>query len=481
MASPMIESRVDPHKKAHFSLHISDRIAKGDGDAGGAYSSVKYNHKPPQTTSSRTTTITSASGNNYNLRLEDLEDDVKKDVFVFTGQRTAPQPSYVLLLDPSTQRATLEPLTNTYTFNLASKNGDKSISSAYTKVYPKRSKRDSDSAAAADTNDLFDEEGADSEHADPDPNNPYDFRHFLNLNERKDKGGDESDYKASSPDYRTGTGSAMNTPQVSAVRKPAPTSASKPKASQQAPPKVKRKKSPGVDPLMSKKPGAKKQSAAQATPTVRLDRRATDQAKTLTATSSTPAASKPRKTASKAAPPASKIKSAEIVHSSDDESDVDADGEPDSQPVSSPVRRSPSPPRYIHPTHDDSDFESDEDEDEGAGGGRGGGGIGLEIEVPDETPSASSKPRALASLGLGQNIGRGYLKSPSNGPISLASAANSVEGSPDPRQFGSRGVDDGAVIDFGSLGGGNRDDDDPLLKEMMEGLAGDSSEESEEE
>jgi hypothetical protein len=39
-ASPMAESRVEPHKKAHFSLHISDRIASGDSPRAG-YSSVK--------------------------------------------------------------------------------------------------------------------------------------------------------------------------------------------------------------------------------------------------------------------------------------------------------------------------------------------------------------------------------------------------------------------------------------------------------
>jgi hypothetical protein len=39
-ASPMVESRVEPHKKAHFSLHISDRIADGDSSRD-SYSSVK--------------------------------------------------------------------------------------------------------------------------------------------------------------------------------------------------------------------------------------------------------------------------------------------------------------------------------------------------------------------------------------------------------------------------------------------------------
>lgn len=43
MASPMVEGRVDPHKKAHFTLHISDAIADGEV---GDYTSVKCNMHP---------------------------------------------------------------------------------------------------------------------------------------------------------------------------------------------------------------------------------------------------------------------------------------------------------------------------------------------------------------------------------------------------------------------------------------------------
>lgn len=46
MASPMLESRIEPHKKAHFSLHISDRIGSSE-DALGELSSVKCEFSPP--------------------------------------------------------------------------------------------------------------------------------------------------------------------------------------------------------------------------------------------------------------------------------------------------------------------------------------------------------------------------------------------------------------------------------------------------
>jgi len=41
----MVEGRVDPHKKAHFTLHISDSIADGEV---GDYTSVKCASLPPQ-------------------------------------------------------------------------------------------------------------------------------------------------------------------------------------------------------------------------------------------------------------------------------------------------------------------------------------------------------------------------------------------------------------------------------------------------
>jgi hypothetical protein len=43
----MTESRIEPHKKAHFSLHISDQIASSD-DTLGNYSSVKCESCPPR-------------------------------------------------------------------------------------------------------------------------------------------------------------------------------------------------------------------------------------------------------------------------------------------------------------------------------------------------------------------------------------------------------------------------------------------------
>lgn len=432
-----------------------------------------------------------------------------------------PKKSYILLFDPSTQKATLEPLASTYTFNLASKNGA-NISKTYQKIYPRKQKDDVQETPAGD--DLFDEAIGDGVEGDPDPDNPYDFRHFLSA--EKQKRGDESEYNvASSPDYRTGTGSALNTPQFTA-RKPAaaatttttktkkPATSKAAKALAQAARKPLKRKSPEPEKTVQKKAPAK-----TGPPAVRLERRATTQPK--------PEPAKPARKAA-APPPSSKIKSAEIVHSSD-ESDADADAEPEPEPepelASSPPRSpTPPPPRHHSPSPEPESDEDEEMEDVASGPS----GLELEIEVPDARPASKPRHTALASLGLGQNLGLGYLKSPSNGPISLASAANSVEGSPNPHHITPRknrgNLDDEGVIDFGDTGGHSDDDEDaygeaedgdvepmdigppaqtrrvsvggaavdeqepegeeedPLYKEMMMGLAGgESSEESEEE
>jgi hypothetical protein len=369
------------------------------------------NHKPAQTSETRTTTLTSSSAATaYNLRLEDTNNSGEKDIFKFTGQKSSLKKSYVLVFDPSNQQATLEPLSASYTFNLASRNGN-DVSSQHTKIYPKKAK---DTSQAKDEDaDLFGEAAAEDEGGDPDPDNPYDFRHFLS--KEKEKQGNDSEYQyASSPDYRTGTGSAINTPQFGARQPAAAAAARKPAA-----PAPKKRKT-AANPMVSKP------KKAQPPPAVRLERTATDPT--------------PKPKSQPAAPPASKIKSSEVVHSSD---------ESDGEVASSPTRRSPSPDRRQQYPDEDEDAEG-ESADDG----------GLEIEVPDARPPRNNK--ASLAPHLSQNVNAGYTRSPSNGPISLASAANSDgETSPNPRR--NRNTED--EIDFGDLGGdddaeGEEDDED---------------------
>lgn len=399
-------------------------------------------------------------------------------MFVFNGSRAAPTKSYVLLFDQTTQRATLERLDNTYTFNLSTKNG-RDVSADYGKIYPKKAHKDSVHDKEEGEVDLFGEEQDDqaNEGTEPDPSNPYDFRHFLNAVKSKKDTAEDKGY-ASSPDDRSATGSnSANTPILPARRA--------------VEPPAKKRKAASV---FASKPTAKGAAKKASAPTINLERRASER----------PAPASTNSAASQST--GSKIKSAEFVQESD-ESDVDAEGEVDSAvptPKHTHTRRSPSPGQR---EDDDEDAEGEEDSaDEGGDGGD------LEIEIPDANPGRLNVNRNHSHLSTHVDV-RG-LRSPSNGPISLASAANSVEGTPrrgapaeeiDFGDFDAEGdeeYDDRDVeqMDIGpparqdtrksvSAAGGvanggaaEVDEDDPLYREMMEGLAGgDSSEESEEE
>jgi hypothetical protein len=361
-----------------------------------------------------------------------------------------------LLFDPASQKATLEPLSDSYTFNLTTKN-NKDISSQNTKIYPKKNREEHQDGDGEE--DLFGEAAAEDESGDPDAANPYDFRHFLGKD--KDKRGDESDF-ISSPDYRTGTGSAMNTPQFGA-RKPIEVAAPKAKAAEPAP---KRAKASDASMFMKKKkkPAAK---PVQPPPSIHLERRASER----------PIADAPKPKSKPAGPPPSKIKSTELVQSSD-ESDADAEGE--SEPVPSPPRRQRTPSPQYHAASDPSDEDADGDSDSD--------GI-LEIEIPDARPRPGAH-RSLAGAANSPIRSRAPLD---DGVIDFGDVGEDEEDDEEDAE-GDVDVD---MIDIGpparqstgadrkaSMGGAavEEDEDDPLYAEMMAGLAGgDSSEESEEE
>lgn len=448
------------------------------------------NHKPSLSSGTRTSNIKLSNNNTYKLSLHDKNDAGDNDMFVFSGTRTAPSKSYVLLFDQTTHKATLERLDSTYTFNLSTKNGT-DVSSSYGKIYPKKSHKDSVHDKEEGEIELFGDEPGDeaNEGTEPDASNPYDFRHFLNAVKSKKDTPEDRGY-ASSPDYRSNAAaSTVDTPVLPARRAVEPAAKKRKAAS-----------------LFAKKPTAKGAATSKkpTAPAINLERRATERSQPSTSQSK-PAA---------AGAPASKIKSAEFIQSSD-ESDVDADGEPDSSfPTprhTTTTRRSPSPGHRTHDTHSSAEEDSADDGE-------------LEIEVPDTRPSH----RHTAHLNVSSGAAARGLRSPSNGPISLASAATSVAGTPrqhtaaEEIDFGDLDVDGDADADGdeededvdvermdigpparpergdrksvsaaqgsgGGAGGGNgaaaaEVDEDELYMEMMEGLAGgDSSEESEEE
>ncbi|OCL04658.1 hypothetical protein AOQ84DRAFT_300376 [Glonium stellatum] len=428
MASPLIAASspriLDPHKKGHFNLQLSERLTK-PGSGSNTFTSIKFNHKPQQTSQSRTATLAPSTDHQYTLTLSDKDKETSDtSAYTFRGQRTRPKKSYVLIFDPAKQTCTLEPLSASYTFNLKSTPTESSstkLAQQYPQIQPPKG-RDYPNGST----DLFDEDGGSAvggSDSEPDADNPYDFRHFLSQSRRDASSG------PSSPDV--GTGSAINTPR-SEIGRSTPlvqarkqtTSASTAKAPQKQRPAAAKSAAQPLNQRKRKSPppaSTTTEKKANPTPSVRIDRRASTRpsgpSSTTTTTTTTKASTATSTTKSSKQP-----KSSELVHSSDSE----AESGPDT--------------------------------------------AALTIEIPDaHPPRGQARGRgALASLGLGQNIGLGgYLKSPSNGPISLHSAANSASGSPDSRaitpaqlrqqtqtqaQAKDEEEDDG-VIDFGDLGG----------------------------
>ncbi|KAJ4355049.1 hypothetical protein N0V95_003267 [Ascochyta clinopodiicola] len=302
MASPMVDGRVEPHRKATYTLDVSEQIRRED--RGDVFSSVKYNHKPALASGTRSTTLQPSTANTYNLSLRDTDEhgDGDSDIFVFNGTRTAPTKSYVLRFDPTTQKATLDRLDSTYTFNLSTHNAA-DVSSQHTTIYPKKPHKDSVHDKDTNEDDLFGEtQERGDEGLEPEHGNPYDFRHFLNAVKSTKEGG-EVGY-ASSPDARSTHTTTSILPARRAVEPP------------------KKRKAASV---FAKKPAAK--GGAKSVPSVKLERKASERPVSASTSISTSTAKAKAATSKPPAPaPGSKIKSAEFIASSD-ESDADGDGD----------------------------------------------------------------------------------------------------------------------------------------------------------
>ncbi|OCK80074.1 hypothetical protein K432DRAFT_328915, partial [Lepidopterella palustris CBS 459.81] len=205
MASPLVAASspriLDPHKKGHFNLQLSDKIMK-TGNSSATFSSIKFNHKPQQTSQNRTATITPSAGHQYTLTLSDKDQDAETpNTHTYAGQRIRSKKSYVMIFDPAKQTCTLEPLSASYTFNLKSTSSEPSsakFAQQYPQIQPPKGQ-----GAADDTADLFDEDGKNGRGSDsePDEANPYDYRHFLSQSRRGD-----AESAPSSPDALGGSG-----------------------------------------------------------------------------------------------------------------------------------------------------------------------------------------------------------------------------------------------------------------------------------
>lgn len=440
MASPQLADPpvgINPHKSARYTIKLSDRITD-PSQSQSRFKTVKFNHKPKATGNVRTTTIKPASTGDsapdqFTLCMRDKEtaDSTKASTYEYAGQRRELKKTYVLLFDKDSQTATLEPLEETYAFNLKRAPWEKEpakLAQQYQQVIARSEKPGRLDAAADDVDDLF-SDGSDSQSVnesvfggrssddeDPEEGNPYDFRRFVQDAEQSE--GFVSPVSQSGTPLRitstTTSAPARSTPlpQTVAERpktkqalKPAP----KPAVKQQAP--SRKRKSPEPE-----KPAAKPKATtssstsssaaatkAQPTPAIRLDRRASTRPTDSTLSTSAPAA---------------------------------APSSNQSPKSSSRTSREPTPE------------EEEEDDDDALGG--------LEIDWGGSDKSASrGRPRRSIALAFEQGV-------TGDGPVSLRSAADSA--SPNSRlhtpSMHPTSAKHRDVIELDFNGGGDSDEDD---------------------
>ncbi|KAF2086193.1 hypothetical protein K490DRAFT_58171 [Saccharata proteae CBS 121410] len=411
MASPQVHAQpklLDPHRNAKYTLHVSDRIAKAKaGDT--AYTSVKFNHKPPQTAPERETKITSndSPAEPFTLSLTDSTED-GSGTYTYTGNRSSSKKSYVLLFDAAKQTCTLEPLDAGYTFNIQSTPFEPDAA-MLARTYPRiKARKPSVAAAAAGTasdaeDGLFsDASDAHSAFGDGSParhdgesdsdtiadeNNPYDYRHFLNAAAGHETDGGVSPHPASA--VATPQSHPRPTP-LSQVRnaKDLPTPKPPPKQTTQ-----RKRKSP--EPAALRKPAAK--------PAAATTKPKTTKSSTTSGTSSKP---KPSSTqSSTTAPPEIRL---------DRRASTRITSPPPSSTKHAAPPRQPSPAPSATRTNDSAEADADGDSDDD---------LGFEIDYGTGTGTTNNRrpapPKRSIALAFGNNIA-------SDGPISLRSAADSA-------------------------------------------------------
>lgn len=136
------------------------------------------NHRPNLPVASTKSTITSSSPGTSNSYTLALTNKANNEDYLYAGTQQSSS-TLALVYDPNTQSFALERIDTDFRFNLQSTPSNKdpaSLAARYEHL-------DTGATQQPDSDDdLFDENAADHDPdtEPPDPNNPYDYRHFLN-------------------------------------------------------------------------------------------------------------------------------------------------------------------------------------------------------------------------------------------------------------------------------------------------------------
>ncbi|KAJ9643429.1 hypothetical protein H2199_004108 [Coniosporium tulheliwenetii] len=178
MASPQVSSVLDPSKTGRYTVQLSDKLL-GTSSSTAKFSTVKYNHKPAQSTEKRNTILKADNDGSCSLNITDEEPtSTEPQKYTYEGVRKSHKKAYVLIFNQDKQTCSLEPLEDTYSFNLTSTPWESSKSKLQAQYRQlKETSSDEESARKVDTANIP-SDGSDQE---PDPTKRYDYRRFLHL------------------------------------------------------------------------------------------------------------------------------------------------------------------------------------------------------------------------------------------------------------------------------------------------------------
>ncbi|KAJ9658624.1 hypothetical protein H2201_007704 [Coniosporium apollinis] len=304
MASPQVSSVLDPSKTGRYTVQLSDKLL-GTSSSTAKFSTVKYNHKPAQSTEKRNTILKADNDGSCSLNITDEEPtSTEPQKYTYEGVRKSHKKAYVLIFNQDKQTCSLEPLEDTYSFNLTSTPWESSKSKLQAQYRQlKETSSDEESARKVDTANIP-SDGSDQE---PDPTKRYDYRRFLHLVPEQSSPPNEPTIRSATGTPRSDHG--RSTPIMNNHIREPPAKPTRSAKSQAAP--FRKRKTP--EPSST----AAKSNKSSAVPTVRLDRRASTRP-----TDPKPSAARTTKLKPK---PDSQFKSDPLVHSSDD-SDGGGDG-----------------------------------------------------------------------------------------------------------------------------------------------------------
>lgn len=261
--SPRPSPAFDLRNTAPYTIRLGRHLS--------SCSSIQYNHRPDLSDPDNAESVISHApeGDRVTLSLKDGIDE-----YMYSGRRHHDDDEYLLLLDKAGKEFVLEKLASSYAMNLTRaprESNSRVLADRYPQLRP-----DTDEHGEEAEDD--DDGGVILDSADADPTNPFDFRHYLDVEASPSPALAPVRPAPAATPAASQTSTRTNTPIAKSMRKQ--TSAFAPQTAK-LPPKPRQKQKPthnepiAKDTTRSPSPGPQPhRKVEQDVPAVRLDRRA---------------------------------------------------------------------------------------------------------------------------------------------------------------------------------------------------------------